>query len=197
VLQDGFLGSPFSLAEGRVLQELARQREGTASAVGKELGLDAGYISRMLRSFDQRGLVRRTRSATDGRQAHLSLTKAGEAAFARLDRQSHDDVSATLERLTPTGRQQLVSAMAVIEKLLGAKPEASTSIVLRPPNAGDLGWVVYRQGLLYAEEWGYNEEFEALAVPSRWRASSCRTRPSASENGLPRNPSWSTPICLV
>jgi DNA-binding MarR family transcriptional regulator/GNAT superfamily N-acetyltransferase len=164
VLQDAFLGSPFSLAEGRVLQEIAHREQATATEVGQTLGLDAGYVSRMLRSFDQRHLVRRTRSNVDGRRAHLSLTRRGRAAFARLDQRSHDDVAAMLRRLSPDGRRRLVAAMHVIEQLLGAEPQRATSYVLRPPQAGDLGWIVYRQGALYAEEWGYNEEFEALAA---------------------------------
>ena len=164
VLQDGFLGSPFTLAEGRVLQELALHEQATATDVGQALGLDAGYVSRMLRSFSQRGLVRRTRSHVDKRRTHLSLTRSGQAAFARLDRQSHDDVAAMLRRLSAGDARRLVAAMHVIERLLGANRESATAYVLRPPQAGDFGWIVHRQGVLYAEEWGYNEEFEALTA---------------------------------
>ena len=164
VLQQPWLGSPFSLAEGRVLYEIAHHEQPTASDVSGELGLDAGYASRMLRSLEQRGFVRRTRSTTDGRRAHLSLTRSGQAAFARLNQQSQDDVAAMLQRLPVGDQRRLVTAMKAIERLLGAKPEHGTSYVLRPPQAGDLGWIVYRQGALYAEEWGYNEEFEALAA---------------------------------
>ena len=164
VLQARFLGSPFSLAEARVLQEIAQHDTTTATEVSRVLGLDAGYISRMLLTFDRRGLVRRTRSTVDGRRTHLSLTRSGQAAFARLNQQSQDDVAAMLRRLSADGQRRLVAAMRVIEQLLGAKPETTTSYVLRPPQAGDLGWVVFRQGVLYAEEWGYNEEFEALTA---------------------------------
>ncbi len=164
VLQQPWLGSPFSLAEGRVLYEIAHHEQPTATDVSGELGLDAGYASRMLRSLEQRGFVRRTRSTTDGRRAHLSLTRSGQAAFARLNQQSQDDVAAMLQRLPVGDQRRLVTAMQAIERLLGAKPEHGTSYVLRPPQAGDLGWIVYRQGALYAEEWGYNEEFEALAA---------------------------------
>jgi DNA-binding MarR family transcriptional regulator/GNAT superfamily N-acetyltransferase len=163
VLQDRFLGSPFSLAEGRVLQEITHHEQATASEVGQALGLDAGYVSRMLRHFDQGGLVRRTRSKVDGRRAHLSLTRSGQAAFARLNQQSHNDVAAMLRKLSADEQRRLVAAMHVIEQLLGAKLE-NTSYVLRPPQAGDFGWIVHRQGAVYAEEWGYNEEFEALAA---------------------------------
>ena len=164
LLQDGYLGSPFTLAEGRVLQEIARRDQATPTEIGKALGLDAGYVSRMLRSFDQRGVVRRTRSSADGRRTHLSLTRSGQAAFARLNRQSHNDVAAMLLRLSADGQSRLVSAMRAIERLLGAKQERATSYVLRPPQAGDLGWIVHRQGVVYAAEWGYNEDFEALAA---------------------------------
>jgi DNA-binding MarR family transcriptional regulator/GNAT superfamily N-acetyltransferase len=164
VLQEGLLGSAFSLAEGRVLYELAHHDQATATDVGSALGLDAGYVSRMLRSFGERGLVRRTRSRVDGRRAHLSLTRRGRAAFGQLNRRSHDEVGAMLRRLSGADQRRLVAAMHVIEGLLDAKPTGPVSFVLRPPNPGDLGWVVHRQGALYAEEWGYNEEFEALAA---------------------------------
>jgi DNA-binding MarR family transcriptional regulator/GNAT superfamily N-acetyltransferase len=164
VLQQGWLGSPFSLPEARVLYELAHHDQPTATDIGKELGLDAGYLSRMLRSLDQRGFVRRTRSNVDGRRAYLSLTKQGRAAFARLDEQTHDDVAARLRKLSAADQRRLVSAMQAIEGLLEARPQGPTSYVLRPPQPGDLGWIVHRQGALYAEEWCYNEEFEALAA---------------------------------
>ena len=99
VLQNGWLGSAFSLAEARVLYELAHHKEPTATDLGDELGLDAGYLSRMLRSLEQRGVVRRTRSSADGRRAHLSLTRTGRAAFARLNQRTQDDVAARLRRL--------------------------------------------------------------------------------------------------
>jgi DNA-binding MarR family transcriptional regulator/GNAT superfamily N-acetyltransferase len=164
VLQQGWLGSPFSLPEARVLYELAHHAEPTATDVGKELGLDPGYLSRMLRHLEQRGAIRRTRSAADGRRAHLSLTREGQAAFARLDQQTHDDVAARLRTLSAADQRRLVDAMNVIEGVLGPASERPRSYVLRPPHAGDLGWVVHRQGALYAEEWGYNEEFEALTA---------------------------------
>jgi DNA-binding MarR family transcriptional regulator/GNAT superfamily N-acetyltransferase len=164
VLQQGWLGSPFSLPEARVLYELAHHELPTASEVGKELGLDAGYLSRMLRSLEHRGFVRRTRSKADGRRAHLSLTKAGRTAFEQLNQQTHLDVTAMLGQLSAGEQRQVVEAMHVIEGLLGPRQERATSYVLRPPRAGDLGWVVHRQGALYEEEWGYNEEFEALTA---------------------------------
>jgi len=164
VLREGVLGSNFSLAEGRVLYELAHHDRATATDVGTALGLDAGYVSRMLRGFGERGLVRRTRSDADGRRAHLSLTRSGQSAFGHLDQRSHDDVAGMLRKLSAADQRRLVAAMHTIEELLGAKPDGAPSYLLRPPQAGDLGWIVHRQGALYAEEWGYNEDFEALAA---------------------------------
>jgi DNA-binding MarR family transcriptional regulator/GNAT superfamily N-acetyltransferase len=164
VLRQGWLGSPFSLPEARVLYEIAHHELPTASDVGKELGLDAGYLSRMLRSLEHGGFVRRTRSKVDGRRAHLSLTKAGRTAFEQLNQQTHEDVTAMLGQLSAGEQRQVVEAMHVIEGLLGPRQARATSYVLRRPRAGDLGWVVHRQGTLYAEEWGYNEEFEALTA---------------------------------
>ena len=164
VLQHGWLGSAFSLAEARVLYELAHHDQPTATDVGKELALDAGYLSRMLRSLDHRGFVRRTRSTADGRRAHLSLTSRGQAAFTRLNQRTHNDVAAMLRKLTAVDQRRLLGAMHVIEGLLGARQEEPTSYMLRPPQAGDLGWIAHRQGAIYAEEWGYNEEFEALTA---------------------------------
>ena len=164
VLQHGWLGSPFTLPEARVLYELAHHDRPTATDVGRELGIDAGYLSRMLRRLDQRGVVRRTRSDADGRRAHLSLTRQGQAAFARLNRRTEEDVAAMLTKLPPRDQRRLVDAMRIIEELMAGRRVSPTSYVLRPPVAGDFGWIVHRQGLLYAEEWGYNEEFEALTA---------------------------------
>ena len=164
VLQQGWLGSPYSLTEARVLYEIAQHEQPTATDVGRELGIDAGYLSRMLRSLEQRGLVRRTRSEADGRSAYLSLTQKGRIILGRLDQQTQEDVAARLGKLSTGDQRRLVDAMHTIEEVLGAPRQAPMSYLLRPPHAGDLGWIVHRQGVLYAEEWGYNEEFEALAA---------------------------------
>ncbi len=165
VLQLGWLGSPFSLPEARVLFELAHHERPTATDLARELGLDAGYLSRLLKQFERRGLVQRTRSDQDARRAYLTLTRSGQAAFAKLNQRTHDDVAAMLAKVSPADQQRLVSAMRAIEDILGdAPPAPAQPFVIRPPQAGDLGWVVHRQGLLYSEEWGYDERFEALAA---------------------------------
>jgi DNA-binding MarR family transcriptional regulator/GNAT superfamily N-acetyltransferase len=165
VLRQSWLGSDFTLAEARVLFELAHHERPVATDLGRELDLDPGYLSRVLRDFERRGLVRRERSADDRRRSHLLLTRAGKAAFGTLNQRTHDEVSSMLQRLSAADQQRVVAAMRSIEDLLGEeRPAPPGPYVIRPPHAGDLGWIVHRQGVLYSEEWGYNEQFEALAA---------------------------------
>src|SRR5215469_5592133 len=161
---DGTASSPFSLAEARVLYELAHREQPTATDIRKELGLDAGYMSRILREFERRKLVTRARSKTDERQKFLSLTARGRRAFAPLDQRSNRDVAAMLEELSPAARKQLVDAAQSMRGLLGDKPEAKVPYLLRQHQPGDMGWIVHRQAILYAEEYGWDETYEALAA---------------------------------
>jgi DNA-binding MarR family transcriptional regulator/GNAT superfamily N-acetyltransferase len=164
VLREGYLESPFSLTEVRVLYELARSEETTASELGKELGLDAGYLSRILRGFEGRGLISKKLSETDGRRSLLRLTEEGQEAFAPLDARSREDVGAMLGALSAAKQDRLVGAMRTIEELLGAQPEPKVPYLLRPHEPGDMGWVVHRHGILYAREYGWDERFEALVA---------------------------------
>jgi DNA-binding MarR family transcriptional regulator/GNAT superfamily N-acetyltransferase len=164
VLREGYLESPFSLTEVRVLYELARSEEITASELGKELGLDVGYLSRLLRGFEGRGLISKKPSETDGRRSLLRLTEGGQEAFAPLDARSREDVGAMLGALSAAEQDRLVGAMRTIEELLGAQPESKVPYLLRPHEAGDMGWVVHRHGILYAREYGWDERFEALVA---------------------------------
>jgi len=164
VLREGYLESPFSLTEVRVLYELARSEETTASELGKELGLDAGYLSRILRGFQERGLISKKPSITDGRRSLLRLTEEGQETFASLDARSREDVGAMLGALSAAEQERLIGAMRTIEELLGAQPEAKVPYLLRPHEPGDMGWVVHRHGILYAREYGWDERFEALVA---------------------------------
>ena len=163
VLQESLLDSSLSLTEVRVLYELARRAGATASEIGGELGIDAGYLSRILRRFQQRGWIRRRPAADDARQRLLSLTRSGRAAFAPLDARSSQQVRRLLDALSPDRRHELLRSMRAIESAL-EPPAAPTPYLLRTHRPGDIGWVVYRHGALYAEEYGYDERFEALVA---------------------------------
>jgi DNA-binding MarR family transcriptional regulator/ribosomal protein S18 acetylase RimI-like enzyme len=161
---DGMASSPFSLAEARVLYELASREQPTATDIRKELGLDAGYLSRILRDFERRQLVKREQSKSDERQRFLSLTAKGRKAFIPLNERSNRDVATMLEKLSPQERKQLVAAMQTILKLLGGYREPSELYVLRQHQPGDLGWIVQRQAILYSEEYGWDGTYEGLAA---------------------------------
>jgi DNA-binding MarR family transcriptional regulator len=164
VLREGLLGSPFSLTEVRVLYELAHRRKPTATELAGVLGLDTGYLSRILRGFQRRGLIDKTPSQADGRETLLSLTGKGRRTFAPLDARSSAEIGGLLRRLAPAGQIRLVEAMRTIETLLGAEPERRVPFLLRPHQSGDMGWVVHRHGVLYAQEYGWDEQFEALVA---------------------------------
>ncbi len=164
VLEEHFLHSPFSLAEARVLYELAHGARVTAKAIGQTLGLDAGYLSRILDRFARARLISREQSAADGRQSFLALTQKGKAAFAPLDRRSRDEIGVMLRALSVRDQQRLVQATSTIESLLAGKIEREPKISLRRARAGDFGWITSRHGALYAEEYGWNESFEAMVA---------------------------------
>ena len=165
VLTDRLLDSPFSLTEVRVLFELASSPHRTATALRDELDLDAGYLSRLLRRLEQRGVIARTSSDADGRVAYLSLTDKGRQEFRTLDERANDEVRAQLRELSVPHQRQLLSALRTIEELLGGQPPARREpYVLRTHQPGDMGWVVHRHGVLYAQEYGWDERFEALVA---------------------------------
>ncbi len=163
-LRAGLLDSPFSLAEARVLYELAHRDRPAAAGLAKDLGLDAGYLSRLLRGLERRRLIRRERSESDGRQSLLSLTADGKRTFGTLDTRSAAEVRAMLGNLSEAGQRRLVEAMLDVERLLGARSEPKVPYLLRPHRPGDMGWVVHRHGALYSQEYGWDERFEALVA---------------------------------
>lgn len=163
LLEEGMAGSPFTLTEARVLYELACHSPTTAGTLRRALGLDAGYLSRLLKRFESEGWLARGESPHDGRESVLSLTAAGEAAFAPLQQAARDQVAAMTAHLDAAARESLLAAMARIEALL-TPPVAQTAWTLRDLQVGDIGWIAHRQALFYAKELGLDIGFEALVA---------------------------------
>jgi len=165
LLDEGLHAGGCTLAEVRVLYELA-QRDGVGAAeLARELALDAGYLSRILRRFKTRGLVRSSAHAGDARRRSLALTAKGRRAFAPLDAAASAQAAQLVAPLDAGARAELVAALADIERLLSPAARASRSpIVLRAQQVGDIGWIAHRQGQLYAQEYGWDERFEALVA---------------------------------
>ena len=164
VLDQQLLKSPYSLSEARVLYELAHREDLSAKEIGSELGLDAGYLSRIVQNFDDNGLITRKPLPSDRRQYRLSLTAKGRQAFAKLERSSQEDVGAMLAALPAGGSEKLVGAMSEIERLLGSQTAPPPAAILRGPRPGEIGWVVQSHGALYASEYGFDTSFEALVA---------------------------------
>lgn len=163
VLDQGFLGSPFTLTEVRVLYELAHREEPTATEIARELSLDPGYLSRLLRKLERQGHLARGRHAQDGRQRPLRLTRTGRRVFEGLDRASGQRIATMIAALTPGQVGELVGSMQAVRRLLRSEVSASP-FSLRPLRVGDIGWIIHRQGLLYAEEYGWDVTYEGLVA---------------------------------
>ena len=164
-LRKNFLDSPYSLGEARVLYEIGNGKSRTATDIGRALDLDAGYLSRVLRDFEKRALIRRETSECDARQSHLALSPRGRKAFVLLNRLSQRDIGAMLRKLAPEQQTQLIAAMNTIEQLLdedGAKPLGRSRHIVREPRPGDFGWIVKRNAEIYAEEYGWTAPFEGV-----------------------------------
>lgn len=164
LLQDGLLDTQFSLTQARVLYELAQQQTCTATELAAALGLDHGYLSRILRLFDERGLVAKRRGNEDGRQVVLSLTTKGRLAIAKLDQLSQHEMAAMLGKMGEAEQIRVVAAMDTIERLIGPSTEDAPAFSLREHRPGDMGWVVARHGALYPAEYGWDNHIEALTA---------------------------------
>ena len=163
VLRQDFLGSPFALPEARLIYEIARCPGITATVLGRELGIDLGYLSRLLQGLKRRGIVEAKQAPEDGRRAALSLTGKGRRTFALLNTRSKEKMAEMLEPLGQSERASLVRAMGTVRKLLDGEKKAA-EIRLRAHEPGDMGWVVESHGRIYAEEYGWNPRFEALVA---------------------------------
>lgn len=166
VLDDGLLRTPYSLIEARLIFELAQRDRIEVADLRRGLGLDAGYLSRLLAKLEQTGVVARERSPSDARRQVVALTDRGRKAYELLDRRSAEQIGALLKPLADSDRTRLLAAMSTIAKILdrGGQPAGPSIVVLRPPRPGDLGWVVQRHGELYAAEYDWDAEFEALVA---------------------------------
>lgn len=164
LLDQDLLQSGYALAELRLLYELHQRQTSTAAELGRDLRLDPGYLSRLLKRLENLGIIERTASKADARQIHLHLTKAGDAIYKPLDEASQHQTAGLMAHLTEPDVHRLLQAMATIERLLGVPSARNPSYVLRPLRAGDIGWITHRHGVLYAQMFGWNESFEALVA---------------------------------
>jgi DNA-binding MarR family transcriptional regulator/GNAT superfamily N-acetyltransferase len=161
MLHKSYLKSPFSLTEVRVLYEIGHRNGPTATTIAKELGLDPGYLSRILMNFKRRNLIDRKPATNDSRQTRLSLTRRGRSAFDPLEHAANREVSSMLAPLTNPEQERLIESMQVIQQLLDSGSSPRTPYLLRPHRPGDMGWVIHRHGVLYVQEYGWDERFEA------------------------------------
>jgi DNA-binding MarR family transcriptional regulator/GNAT superfamily N-acetyltransferase len=163
LLDQGFLGSPFTLTEVRVLYELAHRDSPTATEIASELSLDPGYLSRLLKKLERQGHLARGRDAADGRQRPLRLTRSGRRVFQSLNEASAEQIASMIAGLTPAHVNELVGSMRTVRRLLQTEP-STAGYALRPLRIGDIGWIIHRQGVLYAQEYGWDVTYEGLVA---------------------------------
>jgi len=164
LLEQGLLKTRFPLTQARIIFELAQHEQSTARELIGELGLDPGYLSRILSTFEKDGLIRKMQSKSDSRRRFLKLTARGRKSFTTLNNRSGQEVRGLLLGLSGEDRHRLTHAMHAIEDVLGSEPKPALSYLLRNHKPGDIGWMIHRHGMLYAEEYGFDETFEALAA---------------------------------
>jgi DNA-binding MarR family transcriptional regulator/GNAT superfamily N-acetyltransferase len=164
VLESGYLQSPFSLAEARVLYELGQRGETTASEISASLGLDMGYLSRILAKLQGQQLIRRAPAEQDGRQRLIQITPKGKKAVSALDSRSEQQAGSLLAGLTDPQKTGVLQAMSQIQSALGESPAASEPYIIRTHRIGDLSWIAYRHAVLYSQEYGLNQGFERLGL---------------------------------
>jgi DNA-binding MarR family transcriptional regulator/N-acetylglutamate synthase-like GNAT family acetyltransferase len=164
LLSRGLLKTRFPLIQARVLYELAQQKQTTASALVDKLNIDPGYLSRILSAFEKEGLLRKQRSTSDFRQRILKLTSQGKQSFTELDERSGRVAEKMLLALVAEDRHRLLHAMQTIETILDTKLKLPTPYLLRSYRPGDIGWVIHRHGVVYAQEYDFDETFEALVA---------------------------------
>ena len=166
LLEQGLLGSEYTLTEARVLYELAHRESCMATEITHDLGIDPGYLSRIFKKLQRAQLIERRRCADDRRQSRIVLTPRGRAAFEPLDRAARADVDAMLKPMSSPQRRELISAMNTVHRVLhpGGPSQSDPACTLRPLQVGDIGWIIHRQALLYAEEYGWDVTYEALVA---------------------------------
>jgi DNA-binding MarR family transcriptional regulator/N-acetylglutamate synthase-like GNAT family acetyltransferase len=164
LLNQTFLQSDFSLAQARVLFEIAHRDRCTASDLSEFLGMDAGQVSRMIKVFEDQGIIRRIRSDGDSRERFLKLTPKGRRSFSSLNLRSSTEAKNLLEKLSAENRERLLQCMKTIQTVLNPQPAEPADVKLRSHTSGDIGWITYRHGILYAEEYGFDQTFEALVA---------------------------------
>jgi DNA-binding MarR family transcriptional regulator/GNAT superfamily N-acetyltransferase len=170
LLDQGLLGTEFTLTEARILYELANRHAFTATDIARELAIDLGYLSRLITRFERKGYIQRTRSLTDARQNYLKLTRHGREVFDPLNQAAREQIAAMIDPMTPENRSDLLSAMQSVQRLLQPasdqpqpQPQPGPPII-RPLRIGDIGWITHRQAVLYAQEYGWDGTYEALVA---------------------------------